>query len=160
MKTIFAIVSAVVLISCQQKENQTQPLPENETNLDAAGLFEKGTSAGHEKFIGTVHQAILGKMGTQTSNVSFEPKSRTHWHLHPGGQTLLVTDGVGYHQEEGKPVQIIKKGDVITIGKDVKHWHGGSKDQPMTHIAISIDHEAHPSIWFEPVSDEEYAKTD
>lgn len=57
---------------------------------------------------------------------------------------FLILRSVGHHQEERKPVQIIKKGDVIKIGKNVKHWHGGTADQAMTHIAISIDHEKNP----------------
>lgn len=88
--------------------------------------------------------------------MTFEPGGRTNWHLHPGGQTLIVTDGVGYYQEAGKPIQIIRKGDVVNIEKEVKHWHGASASCKMSHIAISIDHEAHPSEWFEVVSEEDY----
>ncbi|WP_313383947.1 cupin domain-containing protein [Chishuiella sp.] len=139
------LVSQFVLFSCKKNENKASNL-----------VFEKGNKVGNDKFTGTVHQAILGKIGTQTSNVTFEPKSRTNWHSHPGGQTLLVTDGIGYHQIEGKPVEIIRKGDVINVDKNVKHWHGGSIDCGMTHIAISIDHEEHPSEWFQLVSEDEY----
>lgn len=119
-------------------------------------VFPKGEKVPNDKFVGNVYQAILSDDGTRVSNVTFEPKGRTNWHNHPGGQTLLVTDGVGYHQEKGKPVQKIKKGDVIKIGKNVEHWHGGSENESMTHIAVSIDHEKNPSQWFEAVSEEEF----
>jgi quercetin dioxygenase-like cupin family protein len=33
----------------------------------------------------------------------------------PGGQILIVTDGTGYYQEKGKPIQLIRKGDVVNI---------------------------------------------
>lgn len=33
--------------------------------------------------------------------VHFEPGARTAWHSHPAGQTLIVTDGVGWTQIEG-----------------------------------------------------------
>ncbi len=39
-------------------------------------------------------------------NVTFEPKSRTNWYKHSGGQILLVTAGEGRYQEKGKPIQI------------------------------------------------------
>lgn len=34
-------------------------------------------------------------------NVTFEPGCRNNWHIHQAGQTLLVTDGRGWYQEEG-----------------------------------------------------------
>ena len=39
-------------------------------------------------------------------NVTFEPKARTNWHKHSGGQILLATAGEGRYQEKGKPIQI------------------------------------------------------
>ena len=33
--------------------------------------------------------------------VSFEPGARTAWHTHPLGQTLIVTEGVGWTQVDG-----------------------------------------------------------
>jgi len=35
--------------------------------------------------------------------VHFEPGARTAWHTHPAGQTLIVTEGVGWTQVEGGP---------------------------------------------------------
>lgn len=40
--------------------------------------------------------------------VTFQPGVRTNWHIHPGGQILIVTRGVGYYQEKEKPGQIIR----------------------------------------------------
>lgn len=65
-------------------------------------LFPKEYKIPNDKFFGNVYQAMLSDEGTHVSNVTFEAKGRTNWHNQPGGQTLLVTDGVGYHQEEGK----------------------------------------------------------
>ncbi|MFR4551450.1 MAG: hypothetical protein ACLT5A_12145 [Clostridiaceae bacterium] len=39
---------------------------------------------------------------------------------------LLVTGGIGYYQEEGKPAQILRKGDVVNIEPGVRHWHGAA----------------------------------
>ncbi len=47
-------------------------------------------------------------------------------HTHPAGQRLIVTSGVGLTQQEGKPVQVIRAGDVISCPADVKHWHGAA----------------------------------
>jgi quercetin dioxygenase-like cupin family protein len=58
--------------------------------------------------------------------VTFEPGARSAWHIHPTGQHLLVTAGVGRTQEWGGPIEEIKAGDVITCPPKVKHWHGAS----------------------------------
>lgn len=89
------------------------------------------------------------------ANVSFEPGCRNNWHIHHNGyQLLIVTGGEGWYQEEGKPAQLLKPGDVVKIHEGVKHWHGATKDSWLSHIAITKG----TSEWCEPVSDEEYAK--
>ena len=45
--------------------------------------------------------------------VTFEPGARTAWHTHPLGQTLIVTAGVGYVQQEGGARQEIRPGDSV-----------------------------------------------
>lgn len=45
--------------------------------------------------------------------VRFTPNAVTDWHSHAQGQYLIVTEGTGHFQEWGKPVQTIKKGDVV-----------------------------------------------
>jgi quercetin dioxygenase-like cupin family protein len=72
------------------------------------------------------------------ADVIFAPGARTNWHTHPGGQVLIVTDGAGYYQEKSKPIQLLKKGDVVTILPDVEHWHGAPHDSELTHLVLSI----------------------
>lgn len=45
-------------------------------------------------------------------NVVFEPGVYNAWHEHAGGQILIVTDGVCYHQIEGGRVEVLHPGDV------------------------------------------------
>ena len=45
--------------------------------------------------------------------VTFEPGARTAWHVHPLGQTLIVTAGYGWAQRWGGPIEEIRPGDVI-----------------------------------------------
>ena len=70
------------------------------------------------------------------ATVAFEPGARTHWHVHPLGQTLVVTSGTGRVQHWEGPVREIGSGDVVHIPAGVKHWHGASPDAPMTHVAL------------------------
>ena len=68
--------------------------------------------------------------------VTFEPGARTAWHMHPLGQTLIVTAGMGRAQREGGRIEEIRAGDVIWFAPGEKHWHGASPTTAMTHIAV------------------------
>ncbi|MGG0509530.1 cupin domain-containing protein [Priestia megaterium] len=89
-------------------------------------------------------------LNTSIGNVTFAPGSRNNWHSHKVGQVLLVTGGEGWYQEEGKAAQLIKKGDVVNIPPNVKHWHGATKDSWFVHLAMTPGE----TEWLEPVDDE------
>lgn len=89
-------------------------------------------------------------------SVTFEPGARTAWHIHPRGQVLIVTAGVGCVQLEGGPVQTIRPGDVVRIAPGERHWHGAGPDMAMTHIAIQEASDGKVVDWLEHVSDAEY----
>lgn len=113
-------------------------------------------------FIGKSYLKPLtdGKKTVFIANVTFEPACRNNWHIHHaskgGGQILLCVDGEGWYQEEGKPAQSLKPGDVVTVPAGVKHWHGAKKDSWFSHLAVECPGENTSNEWCEPVSDEEY----
>ncbi len=88
--------------------------------------------------------------------VTFEPGARTAWHTHPLGQTLIVTSGIGCVRQWGGPVQEIRQGDVVWFPAGLKHWHGASPDNAMTHIAVQEELNGSAVQWMEHVSDEQY----
>ena len=88
--------------------------------------------------------------------VTFEPGARTAWHTHPLGQTLIVTNGVGWTQCEGEPKVEIRAGDVIWCAAGHRHWHGATPTSAMTHIAIAEMLDGRAVDWMEHVSDEDY----
>ena len=94
------------------------------------------------------------------ANITFEPGCRNNWHIHHadkgGGQLLICVDGEGWYQEEGKPAQNLKPGDVVTIPPEVKHWHGAKKDCWFSHLAVEVPGENTSNEWCEPVTDQEY----
>lgn len=96
------------------------------------------------------------------ANVTFEPGCRNNWHIHHakegGGQLLICVDGEGWYQEEGKPAQSLKPGDVVIIPAQVKHWHGARKDSWFSHIVVEEPGTETSNEWCEPVSEEEYQK--
>ncbi|MFF5225062.1 cupin domain-containing protein [Dactylosporangium sp. NPDC000521] len=88
--------------------------------------------------------------------VTFAPGARTAWHVHPGGQRLVVTDGAGRTQQWGGPVEEFRAGDVVWCPPGVKHWHGAGPDGPMTHLALTGMRDGQVVEWLEHVTDEEY----
>jgi quercetin dioxygenase-like cupin family protein len=92
------------------------------------------------------------------ASVTFEPGARTAWHMHPLGQTLLVTAGCGWVQREGSPIEEIRPGDVVWFPPNERHWHGATPTTAMTHIAIQEALDGKMVEWMEHVSDEQYQK--
>jgi 4-carboxymuconolactone decarboxylase len=90
------------------------------------------------------------------ATVTFEPAARTAWHVHPLGQTLIVTSGTGWVGQLGGPAQEIKQGDVVWIPPGVKHWHGATATDGMTHIAISEQQDGTAVQWMEKVTHDQY----
>lgn len=115
-----------------------------------------------EYFTGNVRVSPLFSANPSTpvtgAYVSFEPGARSAWHTHPAGQHLIVTAGTGWTQEWGGAVTEIREGDVVWCPPGVKHWHGASSENPMTHIALTNTLNGKNVEWMEKVSDEQYRK--
>lgn len=129
-----------------------------------ATIFPRGARlAASDNFTGAVWVDMVvteaETFDARVGNVTFEPGSRTDWHLHPGGQILLVTGGSGYHQVQGEPLHLIRKGDVVKVAPGVVHWHGALPDSELTHAAVATNDSAGETVWLEPVSDDEYYRT-
>ena len=137
----------------------------NEKEFETENVFGLGqpNDAFAQYFIGKSYLNPLtdpSKTSLFLANVTFEPGCRNNWHIHHassgGGQILICMAGFGWYQEEGKPAQSLKLGDVVTIPANVKHWHGAKKDSWFSHIAIEVPGEETSNEWCEPVTDEEY----
>lgn len=129
--------------------------------LSAQGLpvFPRGDVATVDNHTGTVWLNELSKPSDvfdfSVAQATFAPGAKLDWHVHPGGQILMITDGIGYYQERGKPVQVVHKGDVVNCAPGIAHWHGASPDSPVSYIAVSPSPKG-PTHWLQRVTDEEY----
>ena len=123
-------------------------------------LFSKGDKLSNEWFSGDAFLTPLLPKDKNNDfalgNVTFEPGARTHWHTHPKGQVLIITEGEGFYQEKGQPARRIKKGDVVNIPENVEHWHGATATTKMVHIAITNYHGEENVTWLKAVTDEEF----
>lgn len=122
-----------------------------------SSIFPKGEKAANVHHTGDVwlhHVSDADK--TFDYNVvlaTFAPGAKLDWHIHPGGQQLLMTKGIGYYQERGKPVQIVNVGDVVKCLPGVEHWHGAAPESEFAYLAITGKQ---PTKWLEKVSEKEY----
>lgn len=154
---VFAALSFVPTAAFAQQSTQG----ETAMNMPYTPVFPVGdkNTAYQQFFTGQSYLSMLSLHPTSPiGNVTFEPKARTHWHSHKGGQILLITNGQGWYQEWQKEARPLKAGDVVEIPADVKHWHGAAKDSWFTHVSIEVDRDKGASEWMEPVSDEDYNK--
>lgn len=89
--------------------------------------------------------------------VTFGAAAHTHWHTHPRGQGLYVTDGVALVQTEGEPAVRLGAGESIWIEAGQRHWHGASLESPMTHLAYQEAADDLTTVdWNEPVTASTY----
>ncbi|WP_234999733.1 cupin domain-containing protein [Maribacter arcticus] len=162
MKTLMTPAVTLLLLigqACNTKtetKKETMKADKNELNT----IFPKGKKGTEEWFTGNAYYIALVEADsihtTLAGNVYFEPKARSHWHTHPSGQILIITDGVGYHQIEGQEIEVLKKGDVVKCPPNVKHWHGASSDVGLQQLYIIPNTENGIVEWMEPVTDEVY----
>ena len=124
-------------------------------------IFPKGEISTTDNHTGTVWLTELNKPDSifnfSLAQATFAPGAKLDWHIHPAGQYLLITNGVGYYQERGKPIQVVHKGDIIKCLPGVEHWHGASPDGSFTYVATTPTQKG-KTIWLKRVTDEEYKK--
>jgi quercetin dioxygenase-like cupin family protein len=91
------------------------------------------------------------------SLVRFTPGARTNWHSHANGQTLHVTEGVGYVVNRDGQVIRMRAGDTVWTPPGEEHWHGGTNTTCMSHIVmLEGTDDGDGTTWLEPVTDEQY----
>lgn len=114
----------------------------------------KGNKMTSENYIGEVYIKPLERTDKyMTTKITFAPGSYNNWHIHPNVvQTILVVEGQGYYQEEGKPRQLLRKGESVTTPANVKHWNGSTPAGAVTVLTVSeIADDSHIS-WMGKVS--------
>ena len=131
-----------------------------QTDAQDSTLFPRGAvGANTNNYTGTIW---LSELNHPDSNFTFSlaqavyaKGSKLDWHVHPGGQYLLITGGTGYYQEKGKSIQVVHKGDVIKCLPGVEHWHGAAPDHTFSYVGVTPTGKG-KTIWLKRVTDEEY----
>ena len=71
---------------------------------------------------------------------------------------LGATRRKGCFRKAGRPVKVIRPGDVVWCPPGEKHWHGATPTTAMTHIALQEELNGKVVDWMEKVSDEQYRR--
>src|SRR3954465_13626504 len=93
---------------------------------------------------------------TMIKEVTFEPGARCNWHINASLQLLIATNGIGYFQEKGQGIRLLRKDEVITILPGIEHWYGATPFSKFSYIAISTEIDKGSGSWLESVGDAEY----
>ena len=130
--------SATAAVDPSAAERTTAPTAPD--TLPVASMFPLGRKAPNNQHVGDVWLTVLAR-ATDTFPYNMvvansAPGARLNWHSHPGGQRLVVTEGVGYYQERGQPGRVMRPGDVIECAPDVEHWHAASPDKGVVYLAL------------------------
>lgn len=156
MKTLAAAALSLSMLaaeaSSEDKVRLTVTANGSQPSVQGPAEYFTGKVRVDAPFKGTGPARVSG------ASVTFEPGARTAWHAHPLGQTLIVSAGTGWVQEQGQPVRLIKPGDTVWIPPNVRHWHGATASTGMTHIAIAEAQDGKVVEWMQQVSDQEYAQ--
>jgi quercetin dioxygenase-like cupin family protein len=122
-------------------------------------IFPKGEISTTDNHTGTIWLNELSKpdpiFNYSIADATYAASAKLDWHIHPAGQILLITEGNGYYQEKGNPIQIIHKGDVIKCSPSTEHWHGATPNSTFAYIAVTPAQKG-KTIWLKRVTDEEY----
>lgn len=160
MKNKLIIVSLVASILGSFASLESNAQARKETRTDTSSIFPKGQRAPVSNFTGIVWVQQLieadSAFNIPVGYVTFEPGARSHWHSHAGGQVLLAMGGIGYYQERGKPIQILRKGDAVKCPPNIPHWHGASPTVEFKQVAITPNTATGRVTWMQPVTDSEY----
>ena len=128
------------------------------SHMEIVRLHSPGahSAARTDTFTGTVWMdPVLPVVdGVMANMVFFAPGARTYWHQHERGQLLQATAGSGLVCSAGGPVVRLNPGDLVWVPPGEPHWHGGSDDSYLVHLAVSLG----TTTWAQPVTDEEYAQ--
>ncbi|MFI5908948.1 cupin domain-containing protein [Dactylosporangium sp. NPDC051541] len=114
-----------------------------------------------ERFTGDVYLTMIKTPEPPSrlvaSLVRFTPGARTNWHAHAVGQTLYCTEGGGYVVNRTGQVIVLRAGDSVWTPPGEEHWHGGTADNFMCHLALlEAGEHGDGTTWLEPVTDDDY----
>ena len=148
MNIVKLLLLLVIILTSFESNAQTSTKPEK-------GNWTKGPA---ERFKGDVWvEYFINDTISDfvSSRVLFKPGARSNWHKHSGKQIVFAVEGEGYLKEKGKPITLLKKGDVVIIPPGVIHSHGSINKRFTQGIMMNDVGKKETTTWLNPVLEEE-----
>lgn len=162
LKLISALLSSQLVMESAVAVDEQNPAGDQLVKRGDAIQSIKGSDkifTGEVKIV-PLSESVPG-MPVSSAYVIFEPGARSFWHTHPIGQVLIIVEGEGRSGVYGKPVSVLKKGDVVVCPKGIKHFHGAAPDKRMVQMTVTgYDPQGKNVTWMEPVTDQQYKNSE
>jgi quercetin dioxygenase-like cupin family protein len=120
----------------------------------ADGTFRRGEEAQFTDEV-WLRSTLTVPDGTGVGVVHFSPGCENALAPASGRSVPVGVTGRGRVRTRGEVGHALEPGDVVYVGPDEWHFHGGGPDTPMVHVAVNG---SGAPEWGEPVTDEEYAE--
>jgi 4-carboxymuconolactone decarboxylase len=159
-KLILILTLSMLFASVSYAGSEKAPEQGKDSQVIYRAESQKSFKGPEDWFTGDVHVDMVFP-SNETAHysgayVTFQPGARTAWHLHPAGQHMIVTSGVGLTGTRDGKIVKFKAGETVWCPPDIDHWHGATPDAPMTHLVITGVLNGKNVIWKEKVTDEQY----
>lgn len=93
------------------------------------------------RFTGAVELEMLHEAGTpdrpDVAKVHFHDGAVTFWHMHPGGQHLVVLAGEARVGTEADGEVRLDEGTLVVCPAGERHWHGAAPGTSCTLLALT-----------------------
>jgi quercetin dioxygenase-like cupin family protein len=129
----------------------TEHLSEGSPSRNASESF---AATGSENYTGSTSRLPADDL--QVARGRFEPSAYSNWHVHPRGQVVIAEEGAVLLQRRGERVRLLQAGTGEYTPPGVPHWHGATPDAYALMVVLGF---GAPTVWLEPVTDEEYARS-
>jgi quercetin dioxygenase-like cupin family protein len=161
-KLILILTLSMLFASVVYARSEKDPEQGKDSQVIYRTESQKSFKGSEDWFTGDVQVDMLFPSNERAhysgAYVTFQPGARTAWHLHPAGQHMIVTSGVGLTGTRDGRIVTFKAGDTVWCPPDIDHWHGATPDAPMTHLVITGDLDGKNVIWKEKVTDDQYLR--
>ena len=98
---IIALAESLLFIALSQAQTVNSPFPKGELSTvknHTGNIWLSELNAGDSTFDSSIAVA------------TYDAGAKLDWHIHPGGQVLLITEGTGYYQERESRYESFTRG--------------------------------------------------
>ncbi|MCF0185939.1 MAG: antibiotic biosynthesis monooxygenase [Bacteroidaceae bacterium] len=111
-----------------------------------------------EHYTGDIYMMLVDETDkAATYHQELGKGAHNDWHIHPDAlQTMFILEGTALYQEEGEPIQVLHKGEYISIAPNLKHWNGASLEEGCKLVTVTEKSEKGHIEWLGRVDESSF----